>query len=511
MIVLIKINHPEATYHPPLGLLYVANALKKNGFNVKILHIPSNKVSDYVQEVVDLQPLFVGFSVFTGEAMRDYAWLSRKIKSLSPSPIVWGNAHPSLLPEQCLSEDYIDIVVRGEGEITAVELAKSLETGIPELKNIKGIGFKDTNGNVVINPERPLLDNLDDYKPEWDLVNVESYIGPYFGGDDGMRTIPISTSRGCPFNCGFCYIKKFCDSTWRAHSVDYVTSLVKELKEKYSIDSVIITDDNFFTNKKRALEILRKIGIPYYCESRSSYFVKLGKPDEEFGKALHDTKCRCYLIGMESGSDRLLKFINKKSTVADNITSVSVVAKYPDIKISGSFIVAFPTETEEECKQTMELIVRLLEIKSQMNFTLGYYLPYPGSDLYDFVVKEGFIPPTKTEDWEDIDRWSAKTDITWVNWITSEKAVALRSSVELLAKCYRPSLIRGLLKNFVKKKVLSLDVECFSMTMILKMIKIYAKVWKLQYKFKSNLCKKESFGYMTAKKRRGDGGSIFQS
>ena len=157
MIVLVKINHPHFTYHPPQGLLYIANALKKADFEVKIFHIRPEEVAQYAQQIVDLKPLFVGFSVFTGEAMRSYAWLCRKIKSLCAAPIVWGNAHPTLLPEQCLSEDYIDIVVRGEGEVTAVELAQSLAAGTGRLKDIKGIGFKNADGSIVINPESPFI------------------------------------------------------------------------------------------------------------------------------------------------------------------------------------------------------------------------------------------------------------------------------------------------------------------------------------------------------------------
>lgn len=469
MIVLIKINHPQFTFHPPLGLLYVANALKKNGFDAKIFHIPSDKLSMYVPQIVELYPLFVGFSVFTGEAMRDYAWLCKSIKSLSSAPIVWGNAHPSLLPAQCLKEEYIDIVVMGEGELTAVELARSIDSGDPQLKDIKGIGFKDPEGNVVINPERPFIGNLDDYKPEWSLVDVEYYIRPYY--KDGKRTIPVSTSRGCPFDCGFCYNKKFNRGRWRAHSPDYVVKLVEELREQYSIDSIIITDDNFFVNKKRAFDILEKINLPFYCETKASYF------DEEFAESLYKCKARTVLLGMESGSDRILEFINKKSTVADNVNAVSVVSKYRDISISGSFIIAFPTETEEECKQTMKLIVKLLKIKKEMNFTLGYYLPYPGSRLFDVAIEKGFVPPSKTEDWEDLDRWRSKTKISWVDWMTGEKAIALRNAVILLSGCYRrKGLIFALLRNFIEKHVLTLDVESIMIKLLLKLYVTYKKL-----------------------------------
>jgi radical SAM superfamily enzyme YgiQ (UPF0313 family) len=384
MIVLIKINHPHYTFHPPQGLLYIADSLRKNGYEVRIFHINPNELTDsLIAEIVRLKPLYVGCSVFTGEMMRSYSRLCRKIKSSSQTPIVWGNAHPSMLPEDCLKEDYIDFVVIGEGEITSVELANYLQNGTPQLKDIQGLGFTDNSGNIIINPRKPFIQNLDDFKPAWDLIDVEKYLSPFH---DSKKALPISTSRGCPFDCGFCYNRAFNYCKWRAHSAEYIVSLVKELHQRYQIDGIITTDDNFFVDKKRAFEIVEKVGLPYYCETRANYF------DEDFAEALHRTKCRAVLLGLESGSDRILKFINKKITVHDIINAVSVVSKYSDIWISGSFIVAFPTETEEECRETMSLIVHLLDIKKEMGFTLGYFLPYPGSNLYHIAIEKGFTP-----------------------------------------------------------------------------------------------------------------------
>jgi len=458
MIVLVKINHPRYTFHPPQGLLYIADSLRKSGYDVKIFHINPNEVTDSViAEIVGLKPLYVGCSVFTGEMMRSYARLCREIKSSSQIPIVWGNAHPSMLPEDCLKEDYIDFVVIGEGEITSVELADSLQKGTPQLKDIRGLGFTDDSGNIIINPRRPFIQNLDDYKPAWDLINIEKYLT---GFHESKKALPVSTSRGCPFDCGFCYNREFNKCQWRAHSADYIVSMVTELQEKYPIDGIITTDDNFFVNKKRAFEIVEKLGLPYYCETRANYF------DENFADDLHRTKGRGILLGLESGSERILKFINKKITVQDSINAVSVVSKYPNIWISGSFIVAFPTETEEECKETMSLIVHLLDIKKEMSFTLGYFLPYPGSNLYHIAIEKGFVPPKRTEDWEDIDRWASKSQITWVNWISSEKTVKLRKSIILLSSTYH-SPSRGIFKNYVKRKILSLDVDGWGISVLI--------------------------------------------
>ena len=452
-VILVKINHPDFSFHPPMGLMYIANSLKKNKFNVKIYHIASNKIENYVDEIIQMNPIFVGFSVFTGEAMRSYASMSRLIKKKSKIPVVWGNAHPSLMPEQCLGEDYIDYIVTGEGEITAVELARELEHGHGDMSHILGLGYKDLSGGIHVNDLRPFITNIDDYKPEWDLIDVEKYITPYFY--DGKRSLPISTSRGCPHNCAFCYNKIFHDRKWRAHSAGYVISMVEELKRKYSIDSVIISDDNYFVNKKRAFDILEGIDMPSSCSTKSSYF------DDEFASNLNKYKCRSVLLGMESGSEHILKSIRKESDTKDNINAVKLLSKYQNINVTGSFILGFPMETKEEGLETLNFMISLFGIKKQIRYTLGMFLPYPGSDLFAISVEKGFKPPVRTEDWEDFDRWTSKTGIDWgINWISSIQISRLRNIFMIMSICRRRNFIfSNFLYGYLKAKVACLKID----------------------------------------------------
>lgn len=435
---------------PPLGLLYVGDALKKAGYEVEVFHLSTEQIHEYVLKILAKSPLFVGFSVFTGEAIRACAEMCREIKRNSKIPIVWGNAHPSLLPHKCLSEEYIDFVVIGEGEVTAVELAQALEKK-REIVSVKGVGYRDANG-IRINEPRAFIRNLDEFTMDWTLVDVERYLQ---GSWELRRMISFVTSRGCPDQCGFCYNLAFNKRRWRAHSVDFVVSQIQFLKDKWGVDGVFYWDDNFFANKERAFEILERVNLPYYAEARVDYI------NEGFVRKLSQTGCRLLLLGIESGSDRVLKLINKKQTVSDNINAVRIMPKYPTVRISGSIMFGFPTETREEYRDTLQMVLKMFEINRYMDFTTGFYMPYPGTDLYDLAIQQGFVPPSSTEDWEDMNRWNDKVEISWVEWLSSKEAREMRQRILILGTLYRYNIpvFKELLRWRIEKECYRLDID----------------------------------------------------
>lgn len=442
-IVLVKINKPEFMHIPPLGLLYVGDALKKAGFAVKLFHFSTLEIEEYAPRLVALKPLFIGFSVFTGDEMDSYIKTSRYIKTHSNTPVVWGNAHPSLLPEQCLNEDYIDFVVIGEGEITMVELAKALKEQAP-VSSIKGIGYKGIGGRVCINERREFIKNLDDYSLDWDLVDIERYIKPYWELD---RVLQFVTSRGCPHNCGFCYNLVFNKRRFRAHSAEKVVAEINRLKEKHDLQGVFFWDDNFFANRQRAFEIVSKVDLPYYAEARLDRF------DEDFARKLAETRCRLLLTGAESGSDRVLKLINKGATVADTMRATRLLTKYPSVRMSPSIIFGTPTETKEEYRQTIKMIIDMFEINKNLVFTTGFYMPFPGTDLYDLSKKMGFVEPARTEDWARMDRWTDKLEISWIDWGSAREFAKMRQRIQVLGILYRYNI--PILKKLLKWRLLS--------------------------------------------------------
>lgn len=315
-VALIALRRDDIGGVSPLGLLYLATALKKNGFTPKIIFKKESEINQIEVEVADFKPALIGMSVFTGYLNKRYVDLSKALKALGYL-IVWGNAHASLLPEQVLKEPAIDFVVIGEGEETLVELMKNLNNK-ENYKNITGLGFKDANGEIIINPRRNFGD-MDEYLIDWSLINVEDYIVPYFSGKF-KRTLAVVTSRGCPFNCQFCYNQIFNNRRWRAHSAEKLIANLKPVIEEYKIEAIRFLDDNFFVNKERAFIIARALNLPYWAESRVEFV------DEKFVDDLKETKCQEIMFGFESGSDRILKeVVHKGTTTADTVRTVTLL------------------------------------------------------------------------------------------------------------------------------------------------------------------------------------------
>ena len=318
MIILVQINytkdHSEAIL--PLGILSVGSALKKQGFEVELININEKEIDKIVNYVIAKNPLYVGLSVMTGIQTEHSAEFSKKVKFKSNVPIVWGGIHPSLLPEQCLESNYIDYVIIREGEKTIIEFTDKLKKQ-ESLKEVLGVGYKDES-KIIINPERQLIKNLDNYRLDFSLIDLEKYI---FKLDKYKRVIAYKTSRGCPYNCAFCYNQEFNQGRWRAWSVETVLEDISFLKNRHKIEAVKFYDDNFFVDKERALKILRAINLPSHTE------IRIDAINDNLVQELKKLRSFDLLIGVESGSNRLLELINKKITITDTIKAVKILAK----------------------------------------------------------------------------------------------------------------------------------------------------------------------------------------
>jgi radical SAM superfamily enzyme YgiQ (UPF0313 family) len=436
---------------PPLAGLYLATALKRSGHAVKIFHKDAKDLEKLIREIDEFKPDLIGQSVFTGYLNKINADLSRTLKGKGYK-IMWGNAHPALLPEQALTEPFIDFVILGEGEETLVELAEKLLCP-EEYKSIKSLAFKDLSGNIVINERREFMD-MDKYLPDWSLIDVKNYLISYFSGQY-KRVLAITTSRGCPFNCQFCYNQVFNNRRWRAHSAEKVIANLRPLIEKYKIDGIRFLDDNFFVDKKRALEIVRALGLPYFAETRAENIT----PD--FVRELVETHCEEIMFGFESGSDRIMKEVVQKGTGVKEIINAVTLLRDTKITCSGSFVFGFPGETKEEYRQTMEFIIQLLEINPNLAFTTGWFLPFPGTGLYNVALAKGFKPPERIEDWDKFDRWSNKYKMDWIEWDYETAVKYSRRVVHLLAMAHKRNIpiLKGVLKWRIRNLNFSFPVD----------------------------------------------------
>lgn len=431
MIFLVQINFSEDHSEKilPLGILSVGSALKKNGFDVELVNISEKEIDETARRLAAVHPEFVAISVMTGMQTQHSAEFSKKLKELNgETPVLWGGIHPSLLPEQCLTENYIDFVIVGEGEETILEFTNARKFGL-SFTSILGLGYKK-EGNPVINPRRPLITNLDNWRLDFGLLDINDYVyklGHY------KRVVAYKTSRGCPFNCAFCYNNEFNQGRWRVWSIGTVVEDINYLKNNFQIDAIKFYDDNFFVNKERALTILKAIDLPSHLEIRIDFI------DDEIARQLKELKVFDMLIGLESGSDRLLQLIDKHFKVERLTEGVKSIAKH-GLHATYSFIVGLPTETNEEFQQTINLMRKIYQIHPRAGFTLGAYLPYPGSRMYEFSKEQGFKPPARTDGWGNIDRFRRNFDSPWVDaqkvWVIRECFKILSWDLKLFKKWF---------------------------------------------------------------------------
>lgn len=393
-IDILLVNSRNREHKPaviPYGITYIASYLRKKGINVKIFD-RNAETETFNESLERYKPKVVGFSVLTGPTIIDAINMSKEVsKNLRDTKIIWGGIHPSLFTKQCLDESYIDIVVNGEGEETTYELTKAIIDG-KEIKSIKGIFYKD-NGQIIGTGVRDLVPDL--YNeiplPAWDLLDMKQYIGPKFYAS---KVITFNTSRGCVFRCGFCHNPfNYNKRTWRGLSAKKIIKGIELLKDKYGINGIYFYEDDFDRNKDRVSEfaellLSKKIKIKWAKTTRAHYANK-----ERLAKE-YEAGLRYVEYGVESGSERMLRFIKKDQTTKQ-IKNAFTMCRELKIKTAALFILGLPTETEEEFEQTREFVVNL----RPHIFMPAFFKPYPGSELYRYCVeKEGFKEPTKLED-----------------------------------------------------------------------------------------------------------------
>lgn len=448
-ILLLKIEN-EAVYNP-LGLLYVGSYLKSGGYDVKLEIIPSGSFSDVsfvdkkAREIASGGYLFVGFSVLTGPQTKFSALLSKGIKKLDEKlPIVWGGIHSSLVKEETLRESYIDIIVIGEGERTALDIADAL-SGKKDITLVNGIGYKK-EGRLIFTSERELIKDLDEIKIDWSLIEMEKCIFEVPGRN--VKGFIYLTSRGCPHDCSFCYNKIFNRRRWRTHSMERIISDIRSLNEKFGIKTVAFMDDHFFVNKNRSFEILsklKKMGIG--C---AEFLLRVDEITEDSVKKLSDLGVKRVFIGVESGNDRVLSLMNKNTTRKMIMDSFSVLSRHKDIAVNCAMIIGYPTETMDEIRDSLDLGVELSKMMPGIVVTYQTFLPYPGTESYRLALKEGFHPPQTTEGYAMYDSFGSTMPLDWIPWVnrnTRELFFRMDKYGKLLTHSKSTSLIRTLGKK----------------------------------------------------------------
>lgn len=394
-----------ATVAPPHSLLTIAAPLKNSGYKIKIIdqRVNSNWKDELMLELKS-NPICIGISSMTGSQINfalEAARLVRQEAKNEKLPIVWGGPHPSILPAETLENEFVDIVVIGEGDVTFFELVRALEDK-RSLKEIRGVAYKE-NGRVVLTTVRELLDVETLLPTPWELLGIEKYIHPDFYLKKTNRTLDIGqTSRGCPYLCGFCCSATLRKRQWRHMSIKKSLDMIISNVERFRLDGIWLRDDNFYVDSERTRAICQgmidaKIKIDWYSSgTRVDSFLKLSN---ETIKAMKDSGAHVLKFGAESGSDRILDLM-KKGINIEQTFQANIKARKHGIRPAFAFMAGFPTETFEEVHMTVNAMRRLIRENPDAELeSISIYTALPGTPMYDLAIKNGMRPPESLEGW----------------------------------------------------------------------------------------------------------------
>jgi anaerobic magnesium-protoporphyrin IX monomethyl ester cyclase len=381
--------------YPPLGICYLSAILKNENYHVELIDQAAMgfNLQQIIKWIKKQDPDVLGFSTLTASGSGISAALtSIEVKKWNPNiKIVFGNRHVNHNDYRVLKKyPEIDVCVRDEGESTFLELVKALEKN-QSLKDIKGLTYRD-NGKIKRNEKRPLIKDLDAIPfPDRKALKFE-----YTGSFGGLEFAPegftsMISSRGCPYNCTFCYGKRTVG--FRSRSVE---NIMKEilLLESQGYKYLNFVDDNFTVSRKRVIKLCRlmqkeKIALDWICEGR------VNQVSDDMLREMRRAHCRIIFYGIESANQRILDYYNKNITPTQSIQAVKKTRKAKIPFILGSFIVGAPGETYSEIYNTLKFAQKL-DIDFPVYNLLG---TMPGTDIWDEMVEKKILDEDKY--WEE--------------------------------------------------------------------------------------------------------------
>ena len=395
------------TPNPPLGLAYVAAAVREAGFAYRVIDATGaalDAVSPYPErDDFMMQGLTVGETVRRIPADADVIGVSCMFSTLWPlthrvatairekfpqALLVLGGEHGTAVPEHVLATSVFDVVVLGEGEETFVELLRARTEGRP-LGQVKGIAYREA-GRVVttgLSPRRRDVDGIP--TPDWDSFPIGEYIDRHqTNGINLGRSMPILGTRGCPFQCTFCSNPAMWTQRWIARDPGRLADEMELYVRKYAVTNFDFQDLTAIVKRQWIVDFCRELigrGLSITWQMPSGTRAEVF--DEEVADLLYRSGCRALAFAPESGSPDILKAV-KKQVDLDHMLSAMRAAVRRGLKLSCFIVIGFPDDTPATLRQTLGLIRRMARL-GVYDVAVSKFVPYPGSALFRRLQREG--------------------------------------------------------------------------------------------------------------------------
>ena len=462
----------EVGMFPNNAVQILGTILHHDMFEVKIIDGRYVSVDDAIKEILsfaDNKLIFVGFSIMTVQVKWSFL-VSRGLKERNHKiKVVWGGVHPSLFPEQTVSDNHIDICVVNDCASTISKIAYSLRDKT-DISIVPGLCYR--NGNSIVRTQPNLIN--DDFANipfiDFNIMNHNVYSrnnniatdSSVNSENDNCIVYPMNTALGCRFRCNFC-INVILKKKYKMRSAEEIVDRIRFLQKEFGANFIHLNDENFFGSKERTYKfvelILRNnIKIKWRPSVRVNYFNK-DYINESYVNELEKSGMVIAVMGAESASQKTLDRLKKGIKVEDIHRAVEILSKSRIIP-RMSFMVGMPGETEEDIKETYRLAIELKEKYPTFQPTVVPFRLYPGSELYDLAItKYGYKPPESLIDWvkhdesEYKEHWGYQHSDDY-DWITDKEIFRLRNNVHstywIVARKVSPQIVNNGLKAKLK-------------------------------------------------------------
>ena len=404
-----------------IAVMQLSAILKDQGHQCDIFIESGEK--KFIKKAIECQCDLYAFSCTTGQEKWVYE-VAEKLKAVNAVPIIMGGPHPTFYPES-IKNPFIDYICRGEGEGALSDVVECLAEGRPDrIQNIANIWAKDSAGNIYKNDVRNFVEDLDSNPlPDFSIYKKYPYLIPY-----NQDMYPVMASRGCPYNCSYCFNKKFKEiyrgkgKYLRRKSPQYIAQEILDVMRNHGVKKINFVDDSLFSHP----EWLKEFSFLYEKQIQLPCIINIEATQvtEELVTYAKNMGCICVRMGLETGNENLRNKILGKKITNEQIQHAARLVKRAGIYLSTYNILGLPGETLENSLETYTLNRNI-----QSDFMQCAFLqPYPGTDICKLVIESGYM----TADNADLEEsFFASTKLKLEN---EKEIVNLQRLMQIMAK-----------------------------------------------------------------------------